>query len=67
MIYLAFIFVDGVLGPLIEKALKFSIPGLGLLLMLILITMFMPGGLISGIETLAKFVVSRIRGKQSNA
>jgi len=36
-------------------------------LMLILITMFMPGGLISGIETLAKFVVSRIRGKQSNA
>jgi branched-chain amino acid transport system permease protein len=36
-------------------------------LMLILITMFMPGGLISGIETVAKFVVSRIRGKQSNA
>lgn len=39
MIYLAFIFVDGVLGPLIETTLEFSIPGLGLLLMLILITL----------------------------
>ena len=38
MIYLAFAFVDGVLGPLIEKTLKFSIPGLGLVLMLFLIT-----------------------------
>jgi branched-chain amino acid transport system permease protein len=36
-------------------------------LMLILITMFMPGGLISGLEILANFVMSRIRGKQSDA
>ena len=36
-------------------------------LMLILITMYLPGGLISGLEIVAKFVVNRIRGKQSNA
>lgn len=30
-------------------------------LMLILMTMFMPGGLISGIETIARFVANRIR------
>ena len=36
-------------------------------LMLILITMYMPGGLISGLEILAKFVMTKIRGKQSNA
>ncbi len=38
MIFLTFSFVDGVLGPLIEAAINFSIPGLGLLLMLVLIT-----------------------------
>lgn len=36
-------------------------------LMLILITMYMPGGLISGLELLAKFLANIIRGKQSNA
>jgi branched-chain amino acid transport system permease protein len=36
-------------------------------LMLILITMYMPGGLISGLEMLAKLVMSKIRGKQRNA
>jgi branched-chain amino acid transport system permease protein len=36
-------------------------------LMLILITMYMPGGLISGMETVAKIVASRVRRKQSNA
>ena len=36
-------------------------------LMLILITMYMPGGLISGLSMLAKFVLTKIRGKQSNA
>ena len=36
-------------------------------LMLILITMFMPGGLIGGMEATARFVVTKIRGKQSNA
>ena len=36
-------------------------------LMLILITMYMPGGLISGLSMLAKSVMSKIRGKQNNA
>ena len=36
-------------------------------LMLILITMYMPGGLISGLSMLVKFVRTKIRGKQSNA
>ena len=36
-------------------------------LMLILITMYMPGGLISGLSMLAKFVMKKIRGKQLNA
>ncbi len=36
-------------------------------LMLILITMYLPGGLISGLETMARMVRRRIRGKQSDA
>jgi len=36
-------------------------------LMLILITMYLPGGLISGLETVARMVMSRIRGKQIDA
>ena len=36
-------------------------------LMLILITMYMPGGLISGIETVAQMVASKIKGNQSDA
>jgi len=36
-------------------------------LMLILITMYMPGGLISGLLMLAKFVMGKIRGKQRDA
>jgi uncharacterized membrane protein len=39
VIYLVFAFSDGILRPLIEGFLKFSIPGLGLLLMIILITL----------------------------
>jgi branched-chain amino acid transport system permease protein len=35
-------------------------------LMLILITMFMPGGLISGIEAAARFVVARIRRRKDD-
>jgi len=31
--------------------------------MLILITMYLPGGLISGIETMARMVMRRIRGQ----
>lgn len=36
-------------------------------LMLILMTMFMPGGLISGIEAMAVFIANRIRRKDDNA
>lgn len=39
VIYLVFAFSDSILKPLIEGYLKFSIPGLGLLLMVILITL----------------------------
>jgi branched-chain amino acid transport system permease protein len=35
-------------------------------LMLILITMFMPGGLIGGIEAAARFVVARIRRRKDD-
>jgi len=36
-------------------------------LMLILITMYLPGGLISGLEIVARIVMSKIRGKQKDA
>ena len=35
-------------------------------LMLILMTMFMPGGLISGIQTIAEFAAAKIKGMASN-
>jgi hypothetical protein len=35
-------------------------------LMLILMTMFMPGGLISGFEMIARFVMARIRGRKDD-
>lgn len=35
-------------------------------LMLILMTMFMPGGLISGIEMAARFIVTKIKGRNDN-
>lgn len=38
IIYVVFSYTDGVLSPIIEKTLGFAIPGLGLLLMLIIIT-----------------------------
>ncbi len=38
IIYLVFKFSDGILKPLIENFLHFSIPGLGLLIMVILVT-----------------------------
>ena len=35
-------------------------------LMLILMTMFMPGGLISGIQEIAEYAAAKIKGKTSN-
>jgi uncharacterized membrane protein len=39
VIYLVFVFSDGILKPVIENYLKFPVPGLGILLMVILITL----------------------------
>lgn len=39
IIYLVFKFSDGILAPLIEEFLHFSIPGLGLLIMVVFITL----------------------------
>ncbi len=39
VIYLVFVFSDGILKPIIESYLKFPVPGLGILIMVILITL----------------------------
>jgi uncharacterized membrane protein len=39
VIYLVFAFSDGILKPIIESYLKFPVPGLGILIMVILITL----------------------------
>jgi uncharacterized membrane protein len=39
VIYLVFHFSDGILKPIIESYLKFPVPGLGILIMVILITL----------------------------
>jgi uncharacterized membrane protein len=44
IIYLVFGFSDGILKPIIETFLHFSIPGLGLVIMVILITILGYGG-----------------------